>query len=170
MRVLLALIIFAALTTPAKPINNPGAVKCTHLTTEWDGLDDPPQTNGFCNFRDIESGVRAIAKILLTYQRAYGLTTVGGMVERYSPAGVDGNNTAEYVLYVSGKLGVISDEVINVGDYAYMRPFVEAIIAFENIGPFPTSQQIDRGLELAGIRKNRDAVTPGWIYQSAMVD
>ena len=164
MRVLLALIIFAALATPAKPINNPGAVKYGPMTRELDGLADPPQTNGFCNFRDIVSGVRAVAKILLTYQRDYGLNTVGGMVGRYAPRGVEGNHTVGYVLYVSGRLGVISDEVIDIGEYAYMRPFVEAIIAFENIGPFPTSQQIDRGLELAGIRKNKEAMTPSWIY------
>ena len=152
MRAILLVLMFLA--ADAQAANNPGAIKYGPLTREFEGLADPPSINGYCNFVDIVSGVRAIAKVLMTYQRDYGLNTIGKIIERYAPEGVDGNNTTEYVVFVSGRLGVVSDEVINVFEYIYMRPVVDAIIRFENVGPFPTDQETIRGIEAAGIERN----------------
>jgi hypothetical protein len=62
--------------------NNPGNIRKS--PTKWlgevDGTDDAFET-----FQSPELGIRAIVRILLTYQRRHGLDTIEEMIGRWAP-------------------------------------------------------------------------------------
>lgn len=128
--------------------NNPGNIERT--STRWQGMaDDQSADERFIVFRSARWGIRAIARILITYQDQHGLNTVAGIINRWAPP-VE-NNTAAYSGFVAKQLGVGTDEQIDVYDYKVMREIVEAIITMEN-GKQPYDEEcIQAGLVLAGI-------------------
>lgn len=126
---------------------NPGNIE--YDGTPWQGLDDPASDGRFCRFRAPSWGIRAIARILITYQDKHRLNTVESIIARWAPP-VE-NDTSSYASHVAAKVGVGVDDEINVHDHAVMRPLVEAIILHEN-GAQPYSEaQITKGLVLAGV-------------------
>jgi len=111
------------------------------------GLEDHPEAR-FTTFEKPIYGIRAVGKILLTYQRKYGLKTVRGIVNRWAPP-VE-NATASYVEFVSGCMSVDPDEDIDlVRRPAEFMALTAAIIRMEN-GQVPYSrEEIADGLTLA---------------------
>jgi hypothetical protein len=78
--------------------NNPGNID--RNTTKWQGMaDDQSSDPRFVVFKTPQAGIRALAKILLTYQNHDGLKTVRGIIGRWAPA-VE-NNTSAYVAAVA---------------------------------------------------------------------
>lgn len=132
--------------------NNPGNIdRTTPKRTPWQGqvpaedLTDPR----FEQFTHPKWGIRAICRVLVTYQDRHGLDSVRKVIDRWAPP-VE-NNTEAYIQAVARKLGVNADAAISVHDYATMRELVLAIVAHEN-GQQPYSAAvIDEGLRLAGI-------------------
>ncbi|MBE0507783.1 MAG: structural protein [Marinospirillum sp.] len=125
--------------------NNPGNIK--HDGTQWQGLDNPASDGVFNRFISPEYGIRAVARILNTYQTRHGLNTVRGIINRYAPP-VE-NQTDSYVMHVSGVLGVGADYPINVNDH--MMQLIKVIILHEN-GQQPYSDAvISKGIEMAGV-------------------
>jgi hypothetical protein len=122
--------------------NNPGNIR--HSDTVWYGQalnqDDP----AFVQFSDPEYGIRAIAKILLTYQRD-GLNSVQGIINRWAPPSE--NDTDAYVQAVCNGCGVASTSPIDVR--AELPGLIKAIIQHENGEQPYTDDQIDRGVALA---------------------
>lgn len=112
--------------------NNPGNIRKT--TTEWRGEiqgDDPE----FETFATPEDGIRALAKILLNYQRKYGLKTVRQMISRWAPP--TENNTESYINAVAAKMGVGPDNPF-VLDGMLLVLMVDSIIRHENgQNPYP---------------------------------
>lgn len=133
--------------------NNPGNID-HNPANSWQGLATPPIEQGvpsprFARFVAPEWGIRAIARLLITYQEKHRLSTVRGLINRWAPPRE--NNTEGYIQAVSRRIGVAPDEPVNVREHAVMRELVLAIIRHENgIQPY-SSAVIDRGLELAGI-------------------
>lgn len=130
---------------------NPGNIDRTKPRTPWQGavlaedLTDPR----FEQFVHPKWGIRAICRVLVTYQDRHGLDSVREIVDRWAPP-VE-NNTEAYIQAVARKLGVGADDAISVHDYATMRELVLAIIRHENgVQPY-SSAVIDEGLRLAGI-------------------
>ncbi|WP_419810677.1 structural protein [Bacterioplanoides sp.] len=120
--------------------NNPGNIR---KGADWDGAagDD----GAFVIFDSPEFGIRALSKLLLNYERLYGLNTVSGIINRYAPT--NENNTLAYVESVAGKLGVNPHEQITVADR--LPELVKAIIYHEN-GQQPYSDDlIGRGIGMA---------------------
>jgi len=75
--------------------NNPGNIR--YDRTLWvgqTGQDD----GGFITFDTPEHGIRALAKVLISYQTKHGLTTIGQMINRWAPP-VE-NDTDAYVVAV----------------------------------------------------------------------
>jgi len=107
--------------------NNPGNIRKS--TAAWHGAvagNDP----AFVTFDTPENGIRAMAKVLLTYQRQHGLDTVAELLERWAPA-VE-NDSFAYIDDVATRLGIDPDERIDLGDPAALAALCGAIIRHEN--------------------------------------
>src|SRR4051812_38910947 len=81
---------------------NPGNIDRGKPPTAWLGLATPAEMTPeqkaekrFAVFRSPEYGIRALAKLLQTYQSKHGLRTVRGIINRWAPP-VE-NNTGAYV-------------------------------------------------------------------------
>ncbi|NIC03969.1 structural protein [Halomonas sp. DX6] len=123
--------------------NNPGNIEYTG--TRWQGLDNPPSDGRFMRFKSPEYGIRALARVLTTYQTKHGLDYIGGIIQRWAPS--HENNSAAYAGFVADRLGVRATDRIDV--QARMPELVEAIISYEN-GQQPYSMAtINRGVSMA---------------------
>lgn len=124
--------------------NNPGNIR---HGDNWQGMADVQTDASFIQFVNPEYGIRAMTKILLTYNDRYGLNTVRGIISRWAPP-VE-NDTESYINSVASRLDVYPDDVINVR--AYMPDLVEAIIYHENgIQPYEYAT-LSQGIILAGV-------------------
>ncbi|GFM85395.1 hypothetical protein PSCICO_07940 [Pseudomonas cichorii] len=140
---------------------NPGNIR--HAKgVRWQGQAASQADTDFVQFTDPRWGIRAIARVLITYQdkrrAADGsrIDTVREIIERWAPP--NENNTEAYVISVAGVLQIgPNDETIDVYDYATMRTLVMAIVRHENgTGSLPGGQWygdnvIKEGLALAGV-------------------
>ncbi|MCV6589738.1 MAG: hypothetical protein OIF57_11980 [Marinobacterium sp.] len=106
-----------------------------------DQSDDPR----FIVFSAPEYGVRAIARIIKTYERKYGINTVRGLVNRWAPPSE--NNSDAYAQHVAQLLGVNPDMQLTLTDH--LQLIVKAIIHHEN-GQQPYSDEvINDGIAMA---------------------
>ena len=122
--------------------NNPGNIR---KGTAWDGLAVDQPDRSFCTFENPEHGIRAMGKILLTYERKHGLNTVAGIINRWAPP-VE-NNTDSYADHVAERLGVDPEEGITVADH--LEELVTSIIKHENgVQPYD-SEVIMEGCSMA---------------------
>lgn len=125
--------------------NNPGNIR-KDGKTKWEGA--VPDIDGavdaaFVQFKSPEYGIRAIARVLASYQRA-GLTTVAQIIGRWAPP--TENNTAAYVAAVLKRNGWLPTRRITPADYPGL---IASIIQHENGSqPYP-SALIQRGINLA---------------------
>ncbi len=121
-------------------LNNPGNIKeSPGDKTQWQGeraTDDDPV---FEEFVSPEAGIRALARILLGYQRRHGLNTVTGIITRWAP-GCE-NDTGSYISHVASRLGVTPDQAIDLTKADTMVGLVEAIIRHEN-GQQPYTREV----------------------------
>lgn len=116
--------------------NNPGNIRKS--ADKWQGLATAQNDPAFFQFTEAKWGVRAMAKILLNYERKYGLKTARQLITRWAPG--HENPTDTYVTFVASHAGVLADEVLDVADH--LPALVTAIIRFEN-GKMPyTPDQI----------------------------
>jgi hypothetical protein len=114
--------------------NNPGNIR---KGNDWRGEISNQTDAAFEQYKTPEYGIRALGKILLSYQRKYGLDTVRKLITRWAPP--NENNTNAYVNGVARSLGVGSDESIRVEDH--LPALVTAIIQHEN-GQQPYSEEV----------------------------
>ena len=126
--------------------NNPGNIR---LGEAWNGLVDNPAEKSFCTFVCATYGIRALCKVLLTYQKRYDLDTIGKIIDRYAP--VDENDTNAYAKHVADVLNVPVDAPVDLTDAKLMEGVVRAIIQHEN-GSCPYTFEITDGMLLAGIK------------------
>lgn len=123
---------------------NPGNLKeLPGDTTQWLGeraTDDDPIFEEFDTF---EHGIRAIGRVLDSYQRR-GIVTVEQIIATYAPD--TENNTRAYVRSVEAQTGLLANHVVTDADRVAL---VAAIIKHENgINPF-SPEFIAEGLALA---------------------
>jgi hypothetical protein len=117
------------LSAPTRGIvnNNPGNIRKSGAA--WQGAvagNDPV----FVTFDTPQDGIRAMAKVLLTYQRRHGLDTVAELIERWAPA--TENDSFAYIDDVATRLGIDPDERIDLADPAILAALCGAIIRHEN--------------------------------------
>lgn len=141
--------------------NNPGNIE---IGAPWQGLMPRERMTAaqaaetrFCVFEDPTWGIRAIARILITYQdkrRARDgspIDTLEEIIERWAPPSE--NDTDAYVRHLRQVLGIEPGRQLDVHRYETMRALVIGIVRHENSGQQPyTDAQIDKGLVLAGIQ------------------
>lgn len=143
--------------------NNPGNID-HNPRNKWVGImplaqRSPAQLKEprFEIFESPVYGFRAIAVLLQTYQDKYGCNTVRKIIGRWAPT-VE-NNTDAYVAEVAKAVKVRADDEIDVHQYSYMRPLVEAIAIHETGKGYKWDpKQIDEGIRRAGITKPAETV------------
>lgn len=123
--------------------NNPGNIK---RGQDWLGLSHIQTDEVFDQFVSVEYGYRALAVLLINYERIYNISTVSGIISRYAPGGVDNNETESYISFVAGRLGVSSNEKISIKNS--LHDLVAAISAFEN-GYIAHSDKMKVGVQMA---------------------
>lgn len=150
--------------------NNPGNIE---IGDPWQGLSDEQTDGRFCQFKAPEWGIRAIARILITYQdkrRASDgsrIDTVAEIIERWAPP-VE-NDTSAYAAHVRRTMDLVEGEKIDVRDYETMKGLVIGIIKHEN-GMQPYSElEIRKGLVLAGIETPQKPLTKSRTISRASV-
>jgi hypothetical protein len=85
--------------------------------------------SGYASFKDKESGLRALSRLINTYSDSYGIDNVRDFVGRYAPRSDNPKSFDNYVSYLSNQLGVDPDESFDlVGRRSELIP---AIIGFE---------------------------------------
>lgn len=123
--------------------NNPGNIEYTGVA--WKGLANPPSDGRFMRFVDPAWGLRALARVLVNYQRLHGINTVRGIINRWAPSFE--NNTTAYMSHVADYLEVGVDEEINIEERLF--DLIVVIVQHEN-GKQPYSvKQINDGIKLA---------------------
>lgn len=112
---------------------NPGNIDYSPAN-RWQGQlkPDPAIEKRFVRFDTPENGIRAMGKLLLTYQRKYGLRTVRGLIDRWAP-NVE-NDTAAYIHAIEVSSDTPSEAEIDLTKPCVMRGIVRAIIRHENAG------------------------------------
>jgi len=108
--------------------NNPGNIKKTN--DKWDGL--VPSKGKYFAFESPEYGVRAMTRLLRTYDIKHGLNTIKGIISRYAPRSE--NDTDTYIKNVSSFTGYDPNQELNLEDRAVMKNLIKAIIRQENKG------------------------------------
>jgi len=121
-------------------LNNPGNIRRT--STAWRG-QDLDYHGPYCKFEAPEWGIRAIAKILMSYQKR-GIRTIRGAITEWAPE-ADGNPTESYIANVAQWTGIDPD----TPTFLETLPIIKAIIRQETgEEPYPDSM-IELGITLA---------------------
>lgn len=113
---------------------NPGNIDY-NPANQWQGqlgLEVGVPRPRFVRFDTPENGIRALGRVLLTYQRKHGLKTVKAIISRWAPS-IE-NDTAAYVRAVEANTGTRPDAEIDLSMPSLMAGFVKAIIHHENAG------------------------------------
>jgi len=120
--------------------NNPGNIEDNGI--DWRGHRG--SDGRFIIFDKPEHGIRAIARILNTYQTKYGINTVEGIISRWAPP--HENNTDAYIAHAEKVLKVSRLEPIGREHY---EKLIRVIIQHENgVQPY-SSKVINDGIALA---------------------
>lgn len=134
-----------ALTRGEKNLN-PGNIR---LGIDWMGsVPADHQTDAsFIQFTDIKYGIRAIAIILINYQKIHKLDTIRQMVMRWAPP-VE-NESEIYAKDVATDCGVNPNEVFSLSYGHNLFNMVKAIIKHENGRVSCSDDVIESGIDLA---------------------
>ncbi len=135
--------------------HNPGNIR---HGAKWQGLaarhemtNEQKREREFAVFRSPEWGIRAIVKIIQTYERKYSIDTVRGIIERWAPPFE--NDTGSYIARVANDVGAGPDEPLNLADSSVLMALIKSIINHENANEQPYSDAtILAGVALAGVK------------------
>lgn len=115
------------MSTKGIRLNNPGNIE---KGQKWQGLADVQADDRFCTFSDPEYGIRAIGKILLTYQTKYKVNTIEAAITRWAPP--NENPTAAYIAAVAKGTGIAAKAVIDFNNRDTLYKTIRAIARQEN--------------------------------------
>jgi hypothetical protein len=134
--------------------NNPGNIERVKGVI-WEGQSSRQTDRRFITFDSPVYGIRAIARVLITYADARKaadgskIDTVQEVITRWAPP--HENDTTAYSEHVAKKLGVGPGAILNIKRADVMAVLIESIVQHEN-GEQPYSDsQITKGMMLAGI-------------------
>lgn len=87
-------------------------------------------TGAFEQFTSIEYGIRAGMKLLKNYQNKYGLHTVKDIISKYAP--INENDTEGYIHFVSARLKVRPDDIIDLNNKETLECMIKAMMIMES--------------------------------------
>lgn len=131
--------------------NNPGNIDFDPKIA-WQGslgIETGVPSPRFIAFKTPQYGIRALAKVLLTYQNHDGCKTLREIVSRWAP-GVE-NNTAAYIAAMCAATGFGPDDEIDLDTVATMTPVVNGFIAHECSGYVYPASVVAEGVRMAGV-------------------
>ena len=110
--------------------NNPGNI--IRDTTPWLGLVPRAEATDrhFCQFDTAVNGIRALAKVLLSYQRLDGCRTLGDVINRYAPK--TENDTDAYLRDLVARTGIGAGQTLDLEHSSELAIIARAIIFHEN--------------------------------------
>lgn len=152
--------------------NNPGNIR--HSRDPWQGLSETQTDPDFFQFKTPVDGVRALAKVLLTYYdkrlAADGskIDTIEELVERFAP-GADNNDEEAYVNHLCKLTGKSPHETLNLHDYDDLRGIVIAQIAHECANYRYPPEVIDEALRRVGVVKRAPVIAGPINKQNAAI-
>lgn len=117
--------------------NNPGNIRHSPIT--WRGhLEDQSADAEFVQFEHALYGLRAMARILMTYQGKHHLRTISEIIKRYAPPAE--NDTTAYAVSVARAVRVGGGEPIDLeGDRDLFVAVLQAMVKHEcGMQPYPT--------------------------------
>ena len=107
---------------------NPGALRHTH--DHWHGQTRLQTDKRFVRFDSPVMGERALMKVLHTYFKDHDLYTVSGIIYRWAPP--TENNTELYVSDIARRMGVKSNDYLDLGNIDTLIKLAKAITTLEN--------------------------------------
>lgn len=124
---------------------NPGNIE---KGDAWQGLAMQQNDSRFCTFTDYAHGWRAMAIILLGYERKHNLRTIKEIINRWAPPGE--NDTGAYVSHVAAQMGVSATSPLGLSNQSALASLMAAIGTHEN-GSLPADavDAISKGITLA---------------------
>lgn len=135
--------------------NNPGNID-RNSANKWQGSVHGTDSR-FETFISMEYGIRALARVLISYKDKHDLKTVRHIINRWAPP--HENDTSSYINTVAKACNRSPESPIDVYKFDDAFPLVKAIIHHEN-GYMPcTDEQIEKGLLLAGIEREEPKPT-----------
>lgn len=128
--------------------NNPGNIRFNR-GNNWVGQTGRGEGGQFSAFDTPENGVRAIGRLLQTYDRQ-GVNTLSGIARKWAPAS-DGNDEAAYIRTLQRATGLNATQKINMQDPATLQAIIRGIITQENggAGSRITDAQVQAGVRAA---------------------
>ena len=126
--------------------NNPGNIRKSK--DPWQGLAERQTDAAFFVFKSPMYGIRALARVLITYQDNKNLRTIKDIIRRWAPQ--TENDTNAYIISVADATGFTQDQLLDMHRFDHLKPLVEAIIRHENGHQPYTNTEITKGLVLAG--------------------
>lgn len=129
--------------------NNPGNIDY-NKANDWKGqigIEVGAPKPRFARFDTPENGIRALGKLLLTYQDKHKLRTVSAIINRWAPSSE--NDTASYVKAVERFTKTKPGDTIDLRSYGVMSGFVKAIIRHENAGYEYPDEVLAEGVRMA---------------------
>ena len=109
--------------------NNPGNIR--HSPDRWQGRAEQQPDRSFVTFETPIYGIRAIYKILCTYQRTYKCHSIRQMIAKWAPP--NENDTEAYVEAVADACDADADERVDITeDENVALNLISAIIRHEN--------------------------------------
>lgn len=127
--------------------NNPGNIESGE---DWKGLRRVRTDPRFAEFQTMEYGIRALAKIMLSYDLVHGIDTVRRIVARFAPS-ADGNDVSGYVAHVARQMRIHPDQALDMEDRATLEELVAAIVRHENGMRADGTDWLDGGQIAAGV-------------------
>lgn len=99
---------------------------------KWQGLAKTQPDERFCTFSTAHYGLRALARVLVNYQRLHGLMDVHSMIERWAPPGE--NDTRAYAVHVASAMGISTTTFVSFAAHGRqpLIAMVKAIVEHEN--------------------------------------
>lgn len=134
--------------TRAERNNNPGNL-------EFRGQDGAVPENGsgrFAKFNSPSEGVAALAKQLQRYG-SRGIDTLRGIISKYAPS--NENDTQAYIGALSKRLGVGSDQKLDLNNSDTLSGLIKGISQHESGKDFLNNQDVLSGLQMAGVSQNK---------------
>lgn len=107
----------------------------------------------FERFETAEDGLRALMKLLLIYQKRYGLNTISEIIQCWAPDRE--NNTRAYIASVSSRMKTSPDVALDLKQKQTLINLAKAIVIHENgypIDGMPESWYLDKTYNAAAER------------------
>lgn len=122
--------------------NNPGNIRLVK-SVAWHGQSEEQDDSAFVQFIDPVYGIRAIARIMRSYERE-GMLTLTDAIDRWAPP--NENNSRAYIDAVCAQCGVSASDRV---DFAAIMPqLVRAIIFHENGRCIYSDELINEGVSM----------------------